>query len=447
VLDLRSLEKDASTMTTMTTNVVRKVATEGIGYSIVELNDVRHVFAAAVPRYGHTLEEQAHDALRTIEAVIDTEGAHGTIVHQAVFVADPDSIQPCRQVHGHSNGRDRFQCENCETRRSCCRQLIREFYGDELPATSYIPQRPCEGKLLAIEALGVGRGEKEVQIDRIDEGLVVAAHNGISWVHCAQIVPQCESTGVYDRSLSAFSAMRAHLAQAGLRFDQIIRTWLYLGDIVGPEGETQRYKELNRARTDFFKGIDFLVDRLPARPHHAVFPASTGIGADGQDVMMSCIALATDRKDILAVPLENPRQTSAFDYASSYSPKSPKFARAMALSCGNMATIFVSGTASITQSETRHIDNAAAQTHETLDNIAALIGEDNLAQHGLPGLGTTLDNLALVRVYIKRQEDYKHVRAVCEARLDDLPTVYAIADVCRPELLVEIEGIAFSRQD
>ena len=116
----------------------------------------------------------------------------------------------------------------------------------------------------------------------------------------------------------------------------------------------------------------------------------------------------------------------------------------MAVSCGNMATIFISGTASITHSETLHIGDAAAQTHETLNNIEALIGEENLGRHGLPGLGTSLDGLGYVRVYIKRQEDYARVRAVCEERLGELPTIYAIADVCRPELLVEIEGMAIS---
>ena len=64
-----------------------------------------------------------------------------------------------------------------------------------------------------------------------------------------------------------------------------------------------------------------------------------------------------------------------------------KFSRAMALSCGTYATIFISGTASITDSETRHVGDAAAQTDETLDNIAALISEENLCRHGLPGLG------------------------------------------------------------
>ena len=161
---------------------------------------------------------------------------------------------------------------------------------------------------------------------------------------------------------------------------------------------------------------------------------------------MSAIALATERKDILAVPLENPRQTPAFDYADHYSPKSPKFSRAMALSCGNYATIFISGTASITDSETRHVGDVVGQTHETLDNIAALISEDNLARHGMPGLGTSLDGLGLVRVYIKRHADYAATRAACEQRLGELPTIYAVGDVCRPDLLVEIEGIAFSRK-
>ena len=118
----------------------------------------------------------------------------------------------------------------------------------------------------------------------------------------------------------------------------------------------------------------------------------------------------------------------------------------MALSCGTYATIFISGTASITGSETRHVGNAGLQTDETLNNIAALISEENLGRHGLPGLGTSLDSLGLVRVYIKRQEDYTQVRAVCEKRLGELPTIYAMADVCRPELLVEIEGIAFSHK-
>jgi enamine deaminase RidA (YjgF/YER057c/UK114 family) len=239
--------------------------------------------------------------------------------------------------------------------------------------------------------------------------------------------------------------MERVLAGAGVRFDQILRTWLYLGDIVGPEGQTQRYKELNRARSDFYQNYRFLADHAPPAYRGDVFPASTGIGADHCDVLMSCVAMVTDRSDVVLTPLENPQQTSAFCYAAEYGPKSPKFARAIALRFGPCATIFVSGTASITGSESRHPEDVEAQTRQTLENIEALISEGNLRRHGMPGLGATLGDLALARVYVKRREDYGTCRAVCRSMLGELPTIYAVADVCRPELLVEIEGIAFSR--
>ncbi|MDZ7618051.1 MAG: hypothetical protein U1E05_13685, partial [Patescibacteria group bacterium] len=203
---------------------------------------------------------------------------------------------------------------------------------------------------------------------------------------------------------------------------------------------------LNRARTEFFKKCRFGGDLLPEGWQNPVYPASTGIGSDGRGFMASCAALVTERSDVKLVPLENPVQVSAFDYGSHYSPESPKFARAMVVAVGDVATTFISGTASITCSETQHLDDIVGQTHQTLDNIAALVGEDNFVQHGMPGMGATLDDMALVRVYIKRKEDYLRTREVCRQRLGGVPIIYAIADVCRPDLLVEIEGIAFSQR-
>lgn len=401
--------------------MIRKKSSQGIGYSVCELNHVRHVFASAVPHNGGDLYEQAADALRTIEAVMHDEGKPGSIVHQAVFVKDIEQVETCRQI-------------------------IHDFYGDELPATSYIPQPPCEGKELSIEALGVSCPRGDVQIRRYCEKLVVTSHSGMSWIHAANLFPDTQVGGVYDRSLVAFEKMSQMLAKCEIRYDQVIRTWLYLGDIVGPEADTQRYKELNRARTDFYEHFTFGQNCTPAGWQRAVYPASTGIGTSGKGIMMSCIALDNSRSDLLLVPLENPQQTAAFDYGSHYSPRSPKFCRAMAVAAGDSATIFVSGTASITQSETRHVGDVEGQTDLTLDNIEALISEGNFCRHNVPGLGATLDDLALVRVYIKRQEDFEKCRAVCRKRLGELPTVYAVADVCRPELLVEIEGVAFARR-
>ena len=191
----------------------------------------------------------------------------------------------------------------------------------------------------------------------------------------------------------------------------MIRTWLYLGDIVGPDGDTQRYKELNRARSEFFSSCTFGTNRSLLPTTAQAYPASTGIGADGRDLGLSCIALASRRRDLQVIPLENPRQTSAFDYAPDYSPQSPKFSRAMAVEVGTEAMILVSGTASITRSETRHAGDAAAQARQTLANIEALIAEPNLSRHGLPGFGAELHDLAVARVYIKRADDHAAVRA------------------------------------
>ena len=399
--------------------MIRTESSAGVGYSVFEPNGVRHVFAAAVPRQGTTLDEQTHDALKTIEAVVREEGTHGKIVHQAVFMRDLSQVDQCRAI-------------------------INDFYGPDLPATTYIMQPPCDGKLVSIEAMGVGGDQTDLRVERLGERMVVTHHDGITWAHMANIALRTSYGSLYDRAAHVFGAADEGLALRGYKFDEVIRTWLYLGDITGPDGDTQRYKELNRARTDFFADKRFGAGLLPEEWSLPVYPASTGIGTEGRNLVMSLMALRTDRRDVRILPLENPQQTAACDYDLRYGPQSPKFARAMGVISRKYTTTFISGTASITDQETRHLDDVEGQTGQTLDNIAALIAPANYARYGFGNCGSTLEDLALVRVYIKRQEDYAKAKAICEARLGEVPTIYAVADVCRPDLLVEIEGIAFS---
>jgi enamine deaminase RidA (YjgF/YER057c/UK114 family) len=290
---------------------------------------------------------------------------------------------------------------------------------------------------------------------------VTVEHNGMTWVHCANVVPETPAESVRDSALDAFQRLERELAAWGFRFDQVVRTWLYLGDITGLEDQAPRYQRLNLARTDFFRNHDFAGERFAegvsqfsrqrkrdcpssrTGPGRVCYPASTGIGALGRDVMISCLALATDQPGVLRLPLENPRQIAAHDYDQRYGPQSPKFSRAMAIVSDGAAVVLVSGTASILDSDSHHMGDVAAQTRETLDNIAALISADNFRRHGQSSLGATLDDVASLRAYVKRKEDYAVVQNVCRARLGDVPVVYTVADLCRPELLVEIEGIAF----
>ncbi len=111
-----------------------------------------------------------------------------------------------------------------------------------MPATNYIPQRPCDGKLLAIEAMGVGQGMGEVEIERLGEQLVITRHNDITWVHCAQMVPQAVEPQACMTAPPRFRNAVGLLGRVGVGLDQVIRTWLYLGGIVAHEGGVQRYR-------------------------------------------------------------------------------------------------------------------------------------------------------------------------------------------------------------
>ena len=165
----------------------------------------------------------------------------------------------------------------------------------------------------------------------------------------------------------------------------------------------------------------------------------------GSGLVASCMALETRRDDVFLLPLENPQQTPAYAYDPKHSPQSPKFSRAVALVLGDYVTTWVSGTASIVDSESRHLGDPEKQTEQTIDNIERLISADNFTAHGLKGAGASLRDLAKIRVYLKRAEDLAKCRAICERRFGPVPAIYAVADICRPELLVEIEGVAFSR--
>ncbi len=387
-----------------------------------DVNAPRHLYAAVSPHLGGTCQAQLAGAVAQIADAFSAQG--GKITSLAVFFRDPGQA---RQVD----------------------LLLRELYGaGKMPATSYIDQAPCdERSLVALEATGVA-GDATVEYH--SPQVTVVRYDGVAWVQTGHSAARghWHTGNAYDRSVQAMRQTKRLLASVGASMDQILRTWFYMGGIVADDAGgapgTQRYKELNRARTDCFRHIDFLAGRVPGPAGRTVYPASTGIGMAGDDVRLSVLALMTDRSDVLAVPLENPRQVAAFDYGQHYSPQSPKFSRAMAVVHGDQATTYISGTASITASETQHLGDAARQTEETLENIAALIGEENLAGHGLPGFGTGLRGLGLVRAYVKHLEDYPAVRAICEQRLGGIPIVYAIGDVCREDLLVELEGIAHS---
>ena len=327
------------------------------------------------------------------------------------------------------------------------RQEASEIFPQILGAVTFVPQAPASGATIALELWAVSGKQPHVFCETPLTGQVATAEfNEMRWFFGGGFRPDMQPIGAHSRAVSAFEQLGKCLKKQKFRLDQVLRTWIYQGHLVLPEGQTQRYKELNRARTQFFGRTRFFDRYLPTKFRGAVYPASTGIGADDADVVLGGIALNTKRKDVVVMPLENPNQTSAFEYGAVYSPQSPKFSRAVAVAADDTCLVFVSGTASITDSDSQHLEDPVKQTEQTLDNIADLVSGKNLDQHGISGVACGLGNLECVRVYVKRPSELELIRQVCERRLPEVPTIYTIADVCRPELLVEIEGIALARR-
>ena len=383
----------------------------------VDLEAVHRVAMAVAPKGRGPLAAQFAEAMEAIHRLLLHEGVSMDVTYQTIFLR---------------RGEDAAECE----------RLMRRHFEDRMPATCMVVQPPCCGADLAIEAWAIGGRGTAVTFH--NPWLVEVRYDELRWLYCAGIVPEAGADTAHAQSESVFRQMSDQLAAVDARFDEVVRTWLYFGGITSDEAGTERYRELNRARTEFFANLNF--GGHLTLPGHSTdfFPASTGIGTCGLGLVTACQALQTNRSDVRLLPLENPLQTPSYQYGRQYSLKSPKFSRAMAVAIGGYVTTWVSGTASIVNSETVHPGDVAKQTHQTIDNIRNLIAPENFARQGMPGAGAGLKDLAKVRVYIKRKEDYEKCRAICDERLGGLPTIYAEADVCRPDLLVEIEGVAFS---
>lgn len=386
-------------------------------HAVLELGSLARLVVLVVPGNRGSFRQQADELFAQLLCLVSRQTTPLTATTMMVFLRD---------------GADEAEC----------REIIRARFGEASPVTTFVVQPPCCGAALGVELWA--QGGTDVTVKRFGPHLLAVESEGIRWIHCGGIRGQAGADGAYGESLSAFRQMQRQLAVAGVGFDQVVRTWLYVNQIISGENGLQRYQELNRARTDFYRGIRLCArNRAPWAPE-AIYPASTGIGTHGTNIAMSCMALDSRRPDVFLMPLENPQQTAAYDYHAKYSPQSPKFSRAMAVVQGHFVSLLVSGTASIVNTRTCHAGDIVRQTEQTIENIKRLIAPENSARHGLPGAGATLKDIAKLRVYVKQQQDYEKCREVCERRLPRVPAIYLRADVCRSDLLVEIEAVAFS---
>jgi len=140
------------------------------------------------------------------------------------------------------------------------------------------------------------------------------------------------------------------------------------------------------------------------------------------------------------INIENPRQVSAYRYPRIYGPRSPSFARATALpQPDGQMLLMISGTASVVGHETLHEGDLIAQLDEIERNLRALLGE-SAARLARPGLKTFGPD-ALLRAYVRYRDDWPAVRDHLARAWPGVSVVGLEGDICRTDLLVEIEAV------
>lgn len=206
------------------------------------------------------------------------------------------------------------------------------------------------------------------------------------------------------------------------------RIWNYLADInleLGEANGLERYRQFNIGRQDAFLSSQ--------RCATGNVPAACAIGLRGGPLSIAFLAGAT-----APVPVENPRQVSAYHYPATYGPRSPTFSRGALVYPAGQESLFISGTASIVGHQTVHPADPGRQCRETMENIAAVIREANRLCRSAPFSVPDMH----YRVYVRQAADLDAIRQSLLPLIGDAPVIYVEADICRADLLLEIEAMA-----
>jgi chorismate lyase/3-hydroxybenzoate synthase len=210
-------------------------------------------------------------------------------------------------------------------------------------------------------------------------------------------------------------------------YPHVFRIWNYIPGINWIENGLERYQS-------------FCIGRHAAlclQPDFKLtLPAASAVGTDVPGILVSFVS-----GNIKPIQVENSRQVSAFHYPPVYSPCSPLFSRAVLMNWNecNAQQLYISGTSSIVGHETRHTGDIFAQAGETCMNLDTLLDgvTRNISKKSVRDIA-----LSSLRVYLRHPEQLEPVHEII-SRQPGFPEniVYLKADICRMNLLLEMEGI------
>ncbi len=258
--------------------------------------------------------------------------------------------------------------------------------------------------------------------ERPGGGLLLRSLRGDEFTLVSVRAPDVRSRGESEfrrATTQAYESLHAELDEheAG----EAVRFWNMIPGILEPLGmAAHRYMTFNAGRHDAYLSRYGTEEELIQRAATA-----TGVGHQGSDLVLHGLAARQTGR-----PIENPRQIPARQYSSRYGPLPPCFARATRVERPR-PWLLVGGTASVVGEDSLH-GSIEDQLAETARNLRALLAAAS-AERAIP---------RSVRAYYVRSEDEARLQNAVPALVGAADEIeYVHAELCRPDLLVEIEAV------
>jgi len=244
-----------------------------------------------------------------------------------------------------------------------------------------------------------------------------------------------------ENTLETFSLFDTTLKANGFDYHEVVRQWNYIENIIhiedGNDKPLQNYQIFNDLRSLYYGKSDF----------RNGYPSATGIGTTCGGCTIEAIAFKEKNRNSIT-PVTNSYQVDAHSYSSDVlignaieeikRVSTPKFERGKYLQFGEEGFLFISGTASIIGEQTVHAEDVSKQTLTTIKNIDHLVSKENLDNNNISV--TSHPRLLNYRVYLKNESDYSIVKLLCDKHYGVDKGFIVKADICRSNLLVEIEA-------
>ena len=320
---------------------------------------------------------------------------------------------------------------------ACLQSMVAAHYKENVPLVSYVAQPPCAGGLIMEAHEWTEPAARLTYRTCADVAYIVAEGEGYKWLFLGGMQGDILRQSFREQADTIFANVSRVLECERMGVGDIVRQWNYIEGITDYDANGhQHYQDLNDARSAFYGRA--------AWPNG--YPAATGIGATHGGIVVDADILSAENGVARVAGIDNPLQIAAHAYSQDVLlgetqelvRTTPKFERAKAVWNARQGWVYVSGTAAIRGEQSLEGMDTVGQTLATLENIEYLVSVENLKRSGVPAAGhMTIGGL---RVYIKPGQDWKAIRQVVENRYPGLEVAYLFTDICRRELLLEIEG-------